>query len=56
MSIQTVATPVAVALRAYRALCRKHLAPPRAERANPRPCNPLTEHRDDAHLPRPGRP
>ena len=55
MPFQTVTAQAVVAVRAYRALCRKHLAPPRAERASPCPSHASTEPRDDL-LPRPGRP
>lgn len=61
MPFLTVAARAVVAVRAYRALCRKHLAPPRGESLKPCPqhftCRNLTqEHRDDLHHPAAGRP
>lgn len=51
MPFHALTARAVVAVRAYRALCRKHLAPPRDLRANPCCPNLTQEHRDDLHHP-----
>lgn len=56
MPIQIVAAQPAAAVRAYRARCRKHLAPPREASATSHSRTLAKEHRDDLHHPAAGRP